>query len=128
MLAVTSGVKELEPVSPFSGISTAVQAAILFYPPMGDRHSNKFSFGYGRKAPVTYLRPGLPPVLLLQGAKDKLVSAKDTKEVAVDFTRSGVENQLVIVAEEGHGFGLSPNSPLRPVVQTFLAEHLIHKL
>ena len=68
------------------------------------------------------------PVLLLQGAKDKLVSAEDTKEVAVDFTRSGVENQLVIVAEEGHGFGLSPNSPLRPVVQTFLAEHLIHKL
>ena len=127
MLAVTAGVKDLDPASPFSGISTAIQAAVLFYPPMGDKNSNKYSFGFGRKPPVTYLRPGLPPILLLQGEKDRLVPMEDTKEVAADLTRGRVENQLVIVPADGHGFGLPPSSSLRPVVQTFLAAHLMSK-
>ena len=127
MLAVTSGVRDLEPMSPFAGISTAVQAAVLFYPPMGDKNSARFSSGYGRKPPVTYLRPGLPPFLLLQGELDKLVPIQDTEAVAADLSRAGVENSLIVVKNEGHGFGLPPDSHLRPVVQAFLDTNLKHR-
>ncbi len=124
MLAVTSGVKELEPSSPFADITTTIKATILFYPPMGDKNSSKYSSGYGRKPPLTYLRPGLPPFLLLQGEIDKLVPMQDTEQVAADLTRAGVEAHLIIVKQEGHGFGLPPDSRLRPVVQAFLDTNL----
>jgi acetyl esterase/lipase len=124
MLAVTGDSRELEPASPFAGVSSAIQAVVLFYPAMGHEGSGKYSPGFGRQPPATFFKRGQPPFLILQGRYDTGVRPEDSARVAAELSAAGVENRLVMV-DGGHGFGLPDGSPLRPIVREFLDQHLL---
>jgi dipeptidyl aminopeptidase/acylaminoacyl peptidase len=65
------------------------------------------------------------PVLLAHGAMDPRVKLAETEQVAAAMERAGVEHQLLVFADEGHGFA-RPENRLRlyAAADRFLATHL----
>ena len=57
-----------------------------------------------RVSPLTYVRPGLPPVLTVHGDADKLVPYSHAVRLHEALTKAGVRNQLVTLPGAGHGF------------------------
>jgi acetyl esterase/lipase len=56
-----------------------------------------------RVSPLTYVRPGLPPILTIHGDKDQLVPYNHATRLHEALTKAGVTNQLVTVANGRHG-------------------------
>ncbi|WP_203992736.1 alpha/beta hydrolase [Sphaerisporangium rufum] len=60
-----------------------------------------------RASPATYLRPGLPPTLLIQGGRDILQPSADTRDFAARLAGAGVRAELVEIPYADHQFDLS---------------------
>jgi acetyl esterase/lipase len=56
-----------------------------------------------RVSPLTYVRPGLPPILTIHGDNDKLVPYSHGVRLHEALTKAGVRNQLYTIAGGGHG-------------------------
>jgi acetyl esterase/lipase len=56
-----------------------------------------------RVSPLTYVRPGLPPILTIHGDKDQLVPYNHATRLHQALTKAGVTNQLVTIANGRHG-------------------------
>ena len=56
-------------------------------------------------SPVTYVRPGLPPFLLLHGNKDKRVPYKQSVNFLARLKAAGVPAELITIEGGGHGTG-----------------------
>jgi acetyl esterase/lipase len=56
-----------------------------------------------RLSPMTYVRPGLPPVLTIHGDNDKLVPYSQGVRLNDALTKAGVRSQLFTIAGGGHG-------------------------
>ncbi len=56
-----------------------------------------------RVSPLTYVRPGLPPVLTIHGDADKLVPYSHAVRLHEALTKAGVRNQLLTLPGAGHG-------------------------
>lgn len=56
-----------------------------------------------RMSPLTWVRPGLPPVLMLHGDADKSVPYSDSVRLGEALSKAGVENELVTVPGGAHG-------------------------
>lgn len=56
-----------------------------------------------RVSPLTYVRPGLPPVISIHGDRDKLVPYAHAQRLKRELDRAGVANELVTVDGGGHG-------------------------
>jgi len=54
-------------------------------------------------SPITYVRPGLPPILTLHGDADKLVPYSQAVRLHEALTKAGVRNQLYTIPGGGHG-------------------------
>jgi acetyl esterase/lipase len=76
-----------------------------------------------RVSPLTYVRPGLPPVLTIHGDADKLVPYSHAVRLHEALTKAGVRNQLLTLPGAGHG-GFSDEQELKAfeAVRAFLAE------
>jgi len=77
-----------------------------------------------RLSPLTYVRPGLPPIITLQGDKDNLVPYQHGARLHEALDRAGVPNRLVTVPGGGHG-SWSREEKLRgqQAISQFLHEH-----
>jgi len=53
-------------------------------------------------SPITYVSAANPPVLILQGGKDDLVPAVQSRRLHEALTQAGVKNQLILVDAAGH--------------------------
>ena len=56
-------------------------------------------------SPVTYVRPGLPPFLLLHGNNDKRVPYEQSVAFLARLKAAGVPAELVTIEGGGHGMG-----------------------
>lgn len=56
-----------------------------------------------RVSPMTYVRPGLPPVLTIHGDADPLVPYSDAVQLHEALTKAGVRNQLLTIPGGKHG-------------------------
>ncbi|KAA8887907.1 alpha/beta hydrolase [Nocardia colli] len=82
---------------------------------------------YKAASPVTYVRPNLPPTLLMHGNRDHVAPYRGSAELAERLRRVGVENQLLAVPYGEHiydftwaGWGTQIS---RQVFAAFLADH-----
>jgi acetyl esterase/lipase len=56
-----------------------------------------------RVSPLTYVRPGLPPILTFHGDKDEVVPYAQATRLHEALTKSNVKNKLVTIPGGGHG-------------------------
>lgn len=56
-----------------------------------------------RISPLTYARPGIPPVLTIHGDADKVVPYSHAVRLHEALTQAGVRNQLLTIPGAGHG-------------------------
>jgi acetyl esterase/lipase len=56
-----------------------------------------------RVSPITYIRPGVPPVLTIHGDSDPLVPYSQAVQLHDALKKAGVRNQLITVAGGKHG-------------------------
>jgi acetyl esterase/lipase len=64
------------------------------------------SSGVVRQAsPITYVRAGNPPILTFQGTTDEIVPASQATLLHEALEQAGVQQKLVLMEGEGHGWG-----------------------
>ena len=56
-----------------------------------------------RVSPITYARPGAPPILAIMGDKDPIVPFSQGTSLHEALDRAGVPNQLLTIVGGGHG-------------------------
>ena len=77
-----------------------------------------------RVSPVTYVRPGLPPILTIHGDDDPIVPYEHATRLKEQLDRAGVENELHQVPGGGHGgFSDAETLEIYRVIHRFLAQH-----
>ena len=54
-------------------------------------------------SPLTYVRPGLPPIISIQGDKDDVVPYQQSVRLKQALDKAGVTNKLVTIPGGGHG-------------------------
>jgi acetyl esterase/lipase len=59
---------------------------------------------YKRGSPVTYVKKTAPPFLFFHGTEDKLVSIRQSRELAAKLESVGVSAKLIELEGEGHGW------------------------
>ena len=77
-----------------------------------------------RLSPVTYVRPGLPPILSIQGDNDPIVPYGVTVRFHEALTKAGVPNQLLTIPGGTHGgFSAEQYLLIDRTLRDFLARH-----
>ena len=79
---------------------------------------------YVKASPITYVTPGDPPMLLLQGTKDPLVPHTQTYPMLEAMTRNGVKGRVELIAGAGHGWGDPELRRTAAEAFAFFDEHL----
>ena len=75
-----------------------------------------------RLSPLTYVRPGLPPILTIHGDADHIVPYAHALRLQEALNKAGVKNQLFTVPGGGHGdFTLDQTMKAFEAINTFLA-------
>jgi dipeptidyl aminopeptidase/acylaminoacyl peptidase len=76
-------------------------------------------------SPLTYVRPGVPPVLTIHGDADQTVPYAQAVRLHEALQKAGVPNQLVTVPGGDHG-GFNADETLRiyTAIRDFLKRHL----
>jgi acetyl esterase/lipase len=135
MVALTTADDGLDPAKPYGEFSCAVRLCIDLYgiADIATYHDVKMLGKtiaeapelYRRASPLTYVRPGAVPFLILHGTADTTVNVKQSEVFAAAFAKAGVPHELVIIPGARHTFDLEPpQRDLRPVVLGFLEKHL----
>ncbi len=154
MVGLTSDEKKLETPAPYPGVSDRVQAVVDMYgitdvrtgkktDPAGSPTEEHKSWDgvFGDHTPITeadralasptsYLRPGIPPILILQGTADTTVDRDQSINLDKRLTALKLEHQMMLIPGIGHTFDLETwnRKPLpmdlRPVVTAFFDRHL----
>ncbi len=140
-------------VGPYPGISSKVESVVDLAGPsdlltMGDQGdavlvAQEFRRLLGAVAapdldarleadsPVTYVKAGDPPFLILQSTNDTVVYPQQAQELAWDLAANGVPHRLVMVRGGGHSFD-DPNASLSEtqvtnlIVKYFLKTLVFH--
>jgi len=75
-----------------------------------------------RLSPLTYVRPGLPPIITIHGDADHVVPYVQALRLQEALNKAGVKNQLVTVPGAGHGdFNLDQETKAFEAIKAFLA-------
>ena len=78
-----------------------------------------------KASPITYIDRLRAPLLILHGANDPRVPLSEAEQIAAAVRARGVECELVVYADEGHGFAKRHNLfDSMPRIAAFLARHL----
>ena len=79
-----------------------------------------------RVSPLTYVRPGLPPILTIHGSADPTVPYSHAVRLQEALDKVGVLHQLVTIASGKHGgFGRAQTVKIYSTIQEFLTKHHI---
>jgi acetyl esterase/lipase len=77
-----------------------------------------------RVSPLTYVRPGLPPILTIHGDMDQLVPYEEAVRLHTALTRAGVPNQLLTIPGGRHGnFTPEERTRIFATIREFLAKN-----
>lgn len=77
-----------------------------------------------RMSPLTYVRPGLPPTIIIHGDKDPKVPYSQAVRLHNALTASGVPNEFITISGGGHGgFGAGPTRRAYAHVFEFLKKN-----
>jgi acetyl esterase/lipase len=77
-----------------------------------------------RVSPLTYVRPGLPPILTIHGDKDQLVPYSHATRLHEALTKAGVPNQLLTIPNGRHGnFTAEERTKIFATIREFLKQH-----
>jgi acetyl esterase/lipase len=117
----------------YAGLSSALQAVVDCWGPADLKVPgwSRLAIGIGRNvfratlgspsvvlqdaSPVSYVHPGAPPFLIVQGSRDALVSPQQSAELQSRLASAGDAATLIDVAHAGHG--LQPTGgPIDPSV------------
>ena len=85
---------------------------------------------YKAASPITYVSKDDPPFLLIHGDKDQLVPLRQSEQMLAALKKVGVEADLIVVKNAGHGLLAvdgQPDTPIREVdekVFAFFDKHL----
>ena len=75
-------------------------------------------------SPMTYVQPGLPPILTVHGEDDPLVPYQHAVRLHQALTKVGVPNRLVTVPDGPHGpFSREETLRAHEIISEFLAQH-----
>lgn len=75
-------------------------------------------------SPLTYVRPGLPPVLSIHGDKDQIVPYSHNSRLHEALTKAGTSSELFTVPGGGHGnFKPDERAKIYVKIREFLAKH-----
>jgi acetyl esterase/lipase len=131
-------------VGDYPGVSSAVQAVVDFFGPTDFIRAAQYEpiaislvegllgvpyaqdpAAWKGASPVFYVKAGDPPVLIVQGTADTLVLPEQSIEFAKALKKAGVEHQLILVKNAGHGFRPNPpGSRIDPGWSQFFNAHL----
>lgn len=77
-----------------------------------------------RVSPLTYVRPGLPPVLTIHGDADPTVPYEHAVRLQAALESAGVPHRLITVPGGRHGgFSNEENTMIYAAIRAFLSEH-----
>ena len=77
-----------------------------------------------RVSPLTYIRPGLPPILTIHGDKDQLVPYNEAVRLHEGLAKAGVPNQLLTIPNGRHGnFTPEERTKIFVTIREFLGKH-----
>jgi len=77
-----------------------------------------------RVSPLTYVRPGLPPILAIQGDADPTVPYQQSIRLTEALSKAGVPNQLVTIPGGKHGgFSAEERTRIYLVIREFLQKN-----
>jgi acetyl esterase/lipase len=133
-LGTMGDVKEFDAGDPgYPGVSSAVQAVVDFYGPTDFVDPGIYSaeairltaglFGvphdqnpdlWKSGSPLTYVKAGDPPMLIVQGAADTLVPPAQSTVFDAALTKAGIPHQLMMVKNAGHSFKPMPGTTIDP--------------
>ncbi len=142
MLGATGGSESLEgTVGPHTGTDSRVQCVVDQFGPtellaMGGSHDDPHSpeadliggpvqenQDLARQAsPITYVKPDLPPFLILHGDQDTTVPFNQSERIAAALKQAKVDCTFVVVQGAGHGGFRNPELGVR--IRTFFDKHL----
>jgi acetyl esterase/lipase len=116
-----------------TGVSSAVQAVVTFYAPTDFTHPKVFNpatlgmiFGllgstydqdpalWKNASPITYVKAGDPPTLLVHGDKDSVIPPEQTTVYAAALEKAGVPHKVIMVKNADHLFLFLPGKPIQP--------------
>ena len=81
-----------------------------------------------RVSPLSYVRPGLPPIITIQANNDPTVPYSHSVRLHEALDKAGVPNQLVTVQGNTHGkYKLSEYIRIYAAIEEFLGKHLLWK-
>jgi acetyl esterase/lipase len=145
MAAVTGDVKEFEN-DKWPGQSSAVQAAVVWYPPtdlsglpgdplyvenahMGLDVRSPANVEAVKKAnPITHVSASTPPFLLVHGTEDKVVQMGHSERLHDALVANKIPATLIKVEGAGHSFGQISSTPeVMAAVLAFFDTHLKKK-
>jgi acetyl esterase/lipase len=77
-----------------------------------------------RVSPLSYVAPGLPPILLVHGDADRTVPYEQALRLQADLRQAGVPHRLLTIPGAGHG-GWKPEelAMITRTIGEFLTEH-----
>jgi acetyl esterase/lipase len=110
----------------------AVLVAESFISLLGSVPAQQLGADLKRASPVTYIKAGDPPFLILDSNNDEIVYPEQSQELAWDLGVYGDPRELVTVTQGGHEFdteGESPSEPdiIRLVVGFFVLTLIYHR-
>ncbi|MBP2477383.1 acetyl esterase/lipase [Crossiella equi] len=84
---------------------------------------------YRLGSPITHVRPGLPPTLLVHGEHDRLIPASQSTTMAAKLAEAGVQHDVLMLPWTDHGFDVLAwggwgSQIANPVVVDFFDKHL----
>ncbi len=134
MVGTTCDVDDFNAGSSDPGISSCVQAAVVWFGPTDftqgklDEKSDALVKFLGcnpcsqelraQASPVTYVTDKTPPFLIMQGDADPLVAPEQSKLLHELLKSHGVESKLIIYPGLEHGFSGATEVQLRQILDT----------
>ena len=77
-----------------------------------------------RVSPLTYVRPGLPPILTIHGDSDQLVPYQEAVRLHEALSKANVPNQLLTIPGGKHGgYTADERTRIFVVIREFLAKN-----
>jgi acetyl esterase/lipase len=77
-----------------------------------------------RLSPLTYVRPGLPPILTIHGDKDPTVPYDEAVRLHAALDKAGTPNKLLTIPGGGHGgFTADERTRIYATIREFLTAH-----
>ena len=134
-IAALTGSRSAFDVGPYAAEPSGLSAAVdMFGPANLTQAASGFTsadiaqvFGDNRRevvlaSPTHYVRPGAPPMLLVQGVDDTTVLKSQSMQLSRDLAAAGDRTQLILVQHMGHMFMQGSAKPLVPSERQIAAD------